>query len=357
MSQHPLLAVSTNTGLHLDLFDAVTLERMTRIGGLVEQPHEIAWDAGRRLMYLTHTYRRGGYGEGQPAGHEISVIDPDAGKVTDVIDIAPYLGPHDIEYDPQRDLIFTGVEDREGHNGIVIVDAKTRTVAGNIPLPERNAHWLALTPDGRLCFAAHKEAETVSVVDLDTRTVVASIPCPGGAEEVDCSPDSRFAYVASPIMNVTVNVTQGALNRNPPSPDDPAPRVLKIDTSTLQVAGTLTFDEIVCALRVAPNGDLLVSEMHFPDPAAADPDPVPGMVAVVDTATMQVRSVYPAGELPFTIRFSGDGQTAYAANLKSGTVTVLDLTAGQVTATLDNNTGVMLGGTHGLCWIPAGPRL
>jgi YVTN family beta-propeller protein len=110
----------------------------------------------------------------------------------------------------------------------------------------------------------------------------------------------------------------------------------------------------VCALRVAPSGDLLVSEMHFPAPDAVSPGPVPGRVHVVDTASMRVRASYPVGELPFTIRFSGDGQTGYVANLKSGTVTVLDLAAGQVTATLASNPGVMLGGTHGLCWVPPG---
>jgi YVTN family beta-propeller protein len=76
---------------------------------------------------------------------------------------------------------------------------------------------------------------------------------------------------------------------------------------------------------------------------------------VVDTASMRVRASYPVGELPFTIRFSGDGRTGYVANLKSGTVTVLDLAGGRVTDTLASNPGVMLGGTHGLCWVPGSP--
>jgi YVTN family beta-propeller protein len=350
------LAVATTHG-HLDLYDVETHQPVARVDGLLAQPHELAWDAHRRLLYLTHTYRSGGYGEGadQEPSHEVSVIDPDTAEVVDVIDTSPYLAPHDVEIDPEYDLLYLSIEDRGGHNGIVVVDLATRKVVGNVPLPEANSHWMALAPDGRTALAAHKEAESISVVDLDAREVVASIPCPGGAEEIDVSPDGRFAYVATPLMAVEVNVAQGALNRRPVREGDPRPRVLKIDVESREVVGALELDEVLCALTVAPDGDLLVGEVLFPDPDDPAATPRDGRVLRVDTATMTVRASYPTQDFPFTTRCTPDGATAYVANLKSGTVTVIDLLEDRVVATLDHHTGTGFGGTHGLAYVPARP--
>jgi YVTN family beta-propeller protein len=348
------LAVATTHG-HLDLYDAETLERTARVDGLLAQPHELAWDPARRLLYLTHTYRSGGYGEGadQEPSHEVSVIDPDTATVVEVIDTAPYLAPHDVEIDPARDLLYVSIEDRGGHNGIAVIDLATRSVVANIALPEANSHWMALTPDGRTALAAHKEAESLTFVDLEARAAVGTLPCPGGAEEVDISPDGRFAYVATPLMAVEVNVSQGALNRRPLQPGDPRPRVLKIDLASREVVAELELDEVLCALATTPSGDLLVGEVLFPDPDDPDATPRDGRVHLVDTETMTVRATYPTGDFPFTTRTSPDGSTAYVANLKSGTVTVVDLLGDRVVATLDHHSGTGFGGTHGLCWVPA----
>ena len=58
-------------------------------------------------------------------------------------------------------------------------------------------------------------------------------------------------------------------------------------------------------------------------------------------------------ELPFTIRFSPDGATAYVANLKTGTVSVLDVASCTITRELDNNPGAGFGGTHGMTFAPS----
>ncbi|MCB1293806.1 MAG: hypothetical protein KDB67_03875 [Gordonia sp.] len=350
-----VLAVATTLG-HLDLYDAATLESIGRIDGLIAQPHELAWDPNRRLLYLTHTYRAGGYGEAKDAGHEVSIIDPAIPVVIEVIDTRPYLAPHDVEIDPVLDRLYVSIEDRGGHNGIAVIDLTTRKVIGNIALPEANCHWMAITPDGKLAVTAHKEAGSLTVVDLGAGAVAGSIPCPGGAEEVDVSPDGRFAYAATPLMAVDVNVKQGAFNRRPPGPGTPPSRVLKIDLATRAVVGELAIDEVLCALRVAPDGDVLVGEVFFPDPEDPDATPVPGKVHHVDTSTMTIRASYTAEDFPFTIRCSPDASTACIANLMSGTVTVVDLITDTVTGTIAHHAGGGFGGTHGLAWIPEGDR-
>ncbi|GAA1870669.1 hypothetical protein GCM10009836_59160 [Pseudonocardia ailaonensis] len=342
-----VLLVASQFGQTLDFFDATTLEKVHTIPDLIAQPHEMAFDAGRRLAYLAHTYRAGAYNEGKPKAHEISVIDVDARAVVDVIDVSPYEAPHDVEYDPAADLIYTGVERGEAGNGILVISAASRTVVGAIPLTAPNAHWAAITPDGAKAYVAHKEAPVVSVVDLRSRTQLGEIASAGGAEEVDCSPDGRFAFVATPMMSLVVNVSKGQLTKAEPPPGTPSPRLLKIDTATDEVVGQREFDEYLSALRVTPDGRVLVTEFRF-----GDAGPVAGRVHVVDPETLELLASVEVDELPFTTRFSADGGTAYVANLKTGSVSVIDLGTYSVRARLDNNIGPGFGGSHGMALVP-----
>lgn len=343
--------VASQFGQTLDFFDADTLDKIDRISDLIAQPHEMAYDAGRRLAYLAHTYRAGAYNEGKPKAHEISVVDVDARAVVDVIDVAPYEAPHDVEYDPVADLIYTGVETGEAGNGILVISAESREVVDTIHLRAPNAHWMALTPDGAKAYVTHKEAPVVSVVDLRARRQVDEILAPAGAEEVDCSPDGRFAFVATPMMSLVVDVAKGRLTKAVPPQGTPTPGVVKIDVATDEVLGRLEFEEYLSALRVAPDGRVLVTEFHFPSPDGP-PGPAPGRVHVVDPDRMELLASVEVDELPFTTRFSADGATAFVANLKTGSVSVIDLQRYVVTARLDNNIGPAFGGSHGMTLVP-----
>ncbi|CAB4882754.1 unannotated protein [freshwater metagenome] len=353
MSAGDVLLVASQFGQKLDFFDAVTLEKLQTIEDLLAQPHEIAWDPGRRLAYLTHTYRAGAYGEGKPKAHELSVIDPDARAIVDIIDLRPFMAPHDVEFDPVHDLIYASVEEENGRNGIVVVDPKTREIVGDIPVSAPNTHWMCITPDGAKAYLTHKEAEQITVVDLLARRQIAAIPSPAGAEEIDASPDGRHVFAATPMMSLTINVAQGQLNKRTPEPGTPAPRVLKIDTATDEVVGQLDFEEYLAAIRVAPDGRVLVSEMHFPDPGAESGGPIRGRLNVIDPDSMELLASVVCDELPFTIRCSPDSSTAYVANLKTGSVSVVDLGTYEVVATLDNNIGPAFGGSHGMTYVPA----
>lgn len=348
----PLLIVASQFGQKLDFFDPRSLEKLATVEDLIAQPHEIVWDPRRRLAYMTHTYRAGGYGEDQPKGHELSVIDPDSRAVVDTIDIAPFVAPHDVEFDPGADRIYVSVEAGDGRNGIVIVDPGSRTVVGAIPIAATNAHWLAITPDGAKGYVTYKEAPVVSVLDLPGARQLGRISSPAGAEEIDCSPDGRWAFAATPMMSLVVNVSRGQLTKRTPAPGTPSPRLLKIDVGADRVVGQLDFDEYLSAVRVAPDGRVLVTEMRFPEPDAAETGPVRGRVHVVAPDSMELLATVVADELPFTTRCSPDGATAFVANLKTGSVTVIDLESYEVRATLDNNIGPAFGGSHGMCFVP-----
>lgn len=348
-----VLVVASQFGCKVDFFDGETYEKLSTIDDVIAQPHEMTFDSNRRLVYLAHTYRWGAYGEENPKGHEISVIDPDSRAIVDVIDLSPFRGPHDVEFDPDADLLYASVELVDGRNGVVIVDPETRAIVGNVMTEAPNSHWLALGPGGTKAYVAHKEAPELSVIDLRERRVSTTIPVPFGTEEVASSPDGRFAFVATPKMSLIVDGAVGKIDRAPRLVGEPPPRLLKIDTSTDEVVDELEFNYTLAALSVSAEGIVAVTDWRFPAPGDASADAVPGFVHFVDGETMTLLGSLLAGELPFTTRFSDDGGRAFVANVRTGSVTVFDVTNLEESAVLDNNIGAALGGTHGMCFVPA----
>jgi DNA-binding beta-propeller fold protein YncE len=350
------LLVSSSTAKNLDFFDAETGRKLGTLSGLLAEPHEIAYDARRRRAYIAHTYRHGVYDQDVPKSHEITVVDVDARAVQTVIDTAPYYAPHDVEYDPELDLILTGVEDVEGRRGIVLINAETHEIEGNVPTEGRNCHWLALVP-GRKVYATHKEAPLISVIDLVSRRLEGTIAVPGGAEEIDAAPEGDFVYAVTPRMPVDVDLGSGHFFRPKRNPGDPSPKVLKIDVETNSIVGEIEFDNYQMGIRAGRGGTVFASSMNNKERPGPDVDlgSLPrnnGVLNIVDASDMSLTSTVPVDAMPMTVRVSPDNSRAWVANLGSGRVTAVDVKAGCRIDDLDNNAGGAYGGTHGMAFIP-----
>jgi DNA-binding beta-propeller fold protein YncE len=341
-----------------DFYDAETLEKLGELRDILPQPHEITYDSKRGLLYVAICYRSGGYAEDNAKGHELAVIDVTKMEVVDYIELAPYFGPHDVEYDEATDLIYTGVESVAGlpgdeRNGLLIVDPSTRKVVQNIPTSAPNTHWISLTAGGKRAYLAHKEYPAITVVDLEARKVLQEIEIPGGCEEVSSSPDGRFVYVAAPKMSLELNLMRGEIRPASAPPGAPNPALVKIDTETNTVVGRLEFPALLAATWVGADGTVFVSEFRFPAEDAEPGSVAAGYLNVIDGETFELRTSIACGDLPFTTRTNEDVTRAFVTNLKGGTVSVVDLAKGEVVATLENNVGGMFGGTHPLAYIPA----
>ena len=142
------------------------------------------------------------------------------------------------------------------------------------------------------------------------------------------------------------------MNKRRLDPGVPLPRLLKIDLSNNEIVGQLDFDEFISAVRVVPDGRVIVTEMRFPEPGSAATGPICGRIHIVDPDAMKILTTLGADELPFTTRCSDDSSHAFVSNLKTGSVTVVDLSTYEIAAILDNNMGHGFGGTHGICFIP-----
>ena len=161
--------------------------------------------------------------------------------------------------------------------------------------------FLAVAPNGRYAYIAHREEGIVSVLDTNSLQVVSRIPIEAGPPQfITFSPDGARAYVT---------VT------NPPDYTENA--VVYLDTATNQPVGTVPVGLRPFAPQTSPDGSLLYVPLHDE-----------GRVEVLDTARAEEVASYDVPPNPHWIAVSDDGTRAYTANHESDVLSVLDLTAG-----------------------------
>jgi DNA-binding beta-propeller fold protein YncE len=295
------LLLIDKVGGHVRFFDPVTYTERSSIE-LPKNPHDFALSADHRFAYVP-IYGPGVYGRNPEPGHEIYVIDLEQRSVARVIDLAPYRSPHGIQIDERGLLYVTAELDRK----IVVVDPAAGKVVDAIA-HDGSGHWVAVLPDGTKAYVANKSDRFVSVLDLRSRKLVGSVPMPRGTQGITASPDGKRVIAmdySEPEMTVIDAATDEVLERIPLAAKDGAYKAyFSPDGKWLLTMAGSTVD-------IFAAGDL-----------AARP-----------------RSVK-VGAFPMGITFSADGKQALVANHGDGTISVLDLAAGEVTKTFKAGSGI-----------------
>jgi YVTN family beta-propeller protein len=166
-----------------------------------------------------------------------------------------------------------------------------------------------------LLLVANKGDETLSIVDLATGRQVAAVGEDGDTgHEVAASPDGRLAFV--PIYGSTgvgQKGTDGSLIR-------------VIDLGKRAVVGTIDFGKGVrphCPV-FGPRNGLLYVTTELED-----------AVTIIDPTTLAIVGSIPTGRpQSHMLAITRDGRRGYTANFSTGTVSVLDLDARALIATI-----------------------
>ncbi|MCJ1449155.1 MAG: hypothetical protein MMC23_009674 [Stictis urceolatum] len=328
------LAVVSQSGQTLSFFDLASGERTAHLTNLAGEPHELAHDKRRNLLYLSHTYRHGHFWEHGDYSHEISIINC-ATKSIEIIDINA-LGPHGLFIDEAKDTLWASVEELEAgkSGGLISIDLSTRQVTARIETGSK-PHWFAMTPDGRKAYTCNKTQPYISVVDIRTGSL-RKIVVPSH-EEPSMSADGKFVFFPTP----------GTSFGGPP----PDPCIKVIDTATDEIVNSIPLDLGALSVYVTARG-LMVGKYK---PWGKGPT-LPGKVAFYDQDLTLVGEA-PLDSVPLTMRSTPDGNIGFVANILSGRVTVVDLITMNVIQTLDvdtqrdpNKKGHQ--GAHGMAFIP-----
>ncbi len=168
-----------------------------------------------------------------------------------------------------------------------------------VPVPPTPG-YLAVAPNGRYAYIAHRAEGVVSVLDTTSLQVVSRIPIDAGPPQfITFSPDGSRAYVTVTDADHTEN------------------HVVFVDTATNRVTGTVEVGLRPFAPETSPDGGLLYVPLHDE-----------GRVEVLDTATATEVDSYEVPPNPHWIAVSADGTRAWTANHESDVLAVLDLTDG-----------------------------
>lgn len=162
-------------------------------------------------------------------------------------------------------------------------------------------------------LVANKSEATLSFVDLETGEVVATLPTGSGPHEVAVSPDGKTAVVAnyggqSPGSSLTV-----------------------VDVPAAKVVRTLDLGEHERphGIHFLADGERLVVTVEQSK-----------AVLVVDVATGEIEGEIETGqEISHMVALDAKSQRAYVANIGSGSMTALDLAAGERLGTVATGEG------------------
>ena len=341
------LAVVSQSGQTLNLFDSTTGIRTGQITDLIAEPHELCFDDRTRLLYISHTYQHGWYTSHGDFVSLISIFDSKTRVVVDTIDISPYLGPHYLQLEKGRNLLYASIEggiskETPESGGIVGIDLHTRNVTKRIASGHKS-HWFVMTPDGSKAYTCNKEAGFISVIDLVKEQLLRTIAIPGGCEQPGISRDGSFAFFPTPAI--------GQIGY--------APCIKVIDTALDEISHSIPLETGAVTIHVDAQDKLLVGLYRIQvDEKTSKPIPSYGGVACFQSigSSYERAGTVETGLVPLTIMSHPDGNTAYVSNIFSGTLSVVDMRTMSVEKILEVDTDrradkAIHQGAHGIALI------
>jgi YVTN family beta-propeller protein len=293
---HPALVVLNKAESELAIVDPGTLKVVAKVKtGPI--PHEVAVSADGKIAVTTN------YGA-ERNGTTLSVIDLDAQKEIQRVELKDLVGPHGIAYFRGK-FYFTA----EGSRMIGRYDAAANRVDWTRASGQEGTHMLVPTADGKAFYTANIRSNSVSEIVFDSQgegSTITNIPVGKGPEGIDISPDGKEVWAAN-SGDGTVSV---------------------IDTATKKVVTTIAVGtKRSNRLKFAPDGTfVLISDLDGGD------------VLVVAAAMRRVLVHIERGKEGRSaegILMQPDGKRAFVALSADDKVAVVDLKKLEVTKTFE----------------------
>ena len=255
-------------------------------------------------------------------------------------------------------------------NDIAFMDFKTHKIVGKVFLGNNvNPHMVMMSPDGRYVVTGGTRANKAYIIDVATMKLVKVIPVDIAPEHLSFSPDSRWYYQGNPEGDSISVIDMQSLTKiktisglvEPLNvtflPDGSkayignygAHWVGVVDVRRHELLKKIDIAQVPGVARLDPAkylGEIKGINIAAPTTDgrflyAADGDL--GVVGKIDTREDKVIKVIRVGPDPWRIYMSHDGKYAITPNNGDETISIIDLQADKVAATLEagpNMTGV-----------------
>jgi len=247
--------------------------------------------------------------------NDIGFLDMKTKQMVGKVFLGNNVNPHMVMMSPDGRYVVTG---GTRANKAYVIDVRTLQLVKVIPVDIAPEH-LSFSPDSRWYYQGNPEGDSISVIDMQSLTKIKTIA--GFAEPLNVTflPDGSKAYVGnygSHWVGV-VDVRRHELLKKIQVAD--VPGVAKLDPSKY-----LSEIHGINIAALSNDGQTLY---------AADGDL--GVVAVIDPREDKVLKTIRVGKDPWRIYLSHDGKYGITPNNGDETISIIDLQAGKVAATLE----------------------
>jgi YVTN family beta-propeller protein len=280
----------------------------------------------------------------------MTVIDPITMKVIDQYRVGDI--PHHVT--PSWDMSELYVNN-EGSSSLTVIDPRsgkaTRTIS--VPFP----YNLYFTPDGTKAIVVVERLSRLDFRDPHSWQLLKSVPIPyAGIDHMDFTADGRYVIGSTEWAGVLV----------------------KVDTVTMELVGSLNAGSLPVDVRLSPDGSVFyvanqgrhgvsvldwqsMKELQFvPTGRGAHgfqvsrdtkqlyvANRIEGSISLIDFATRQVVGTWKTGGNPDMMQLNPDGSQLWVSGRYDGNVYVIDTRNGQKIATIK-----AAAGAHGLTYFP-----
>ena len=259
--------------------------------------------------------------------NDLAFLDMKTKKLVGSVFLGNNVNPHMVMMSPDGRYVVTG---GTRANMAYIVDVRTLQLVKKIPVDIAPEH-LSFSPDSRWYYQGNPDGDSISVIDMQSLTKIKTIP--GFAEPLNVTflPDGSKAYVGNYGAHWVgvIDVRRHELLKKIQIAE--VPGVAKLDPA--KYLGEIKGINIP---QITNDGKFLY---------AADTDL--GVVGKIDPREDKVTKVIRVGKAPWRIYMSHDGNYAITPNNGDQTISIIDLRADKVAATLEageNMTGVNFAG-------------
>jgi YVTN family beta-propeller protein len=255
-------------------------------------------------------------------------------------------------------------------NDIAFMDIKTKKLVGSVFLGNNvNPHMVMMSPDGRYVVTGGTRANKAFIIDTKTLQLIKTIPVDIAPEHLAFSPDSRWYYQGNPDGDSISVIDMQSLSKIKTIPGFAEPLnvtflpdgskayignygahwVGVIDVRRHELTKKIQIADVPGVAKLDP--DKYLGEIHGINIAAPSidgkylyaADGTLGIVGVIDTREDKVVKHIRVGKDPWRIYMSHDGKYGITPNNGDETISIIDLKANSVAATLEagpNMTGI-----------------
>ncbi|MDH4037785.1 MAG: YncE family protein [Candidatus Krumholzibacteria bacterium] len=290
----PRILVVCRGDATLKAFDATSYQPLFSVK-LPGEPHEVAVSPDGRFAY-TADYLG--------LDNTVSIIDLEKQQRVADVNVKPSYKPHGFGITRDGTRLYVTCE---ASRAVVELDPAARSVRRTFAMRDYGAHLLTLSPDEKWIYASSIIAGTVSFINLETGELDRTVMSGQGCEGIAAAPDGSEIWSVNRLSQTISVIKFNATRRDTTMSAVGNPIRIRFthDGSTAIVTCALT-NQLALFDREQRKETGRVVVGDFPLVVEISPDGKrwfvtnnhAGSVSVVDAATREQVSTFPAGESP-----------------------------------------------------------